>query len=58
MNGHYKEHGYKKIKLYTTTDPNEVHAQKLYEDAGLKVYKINKDIPHKGIDTLFRELDL
>lgn len=50
-----RELGYKKFKLYTSTDPNEAIAQNLYEDMGLKVYKSEK---RENEEILFRELDL
>jgi GNAT superfamily N-acetyltransferase len=53
-----REMGYKKLKLYTSTDPAEAAAQGLYESVGLKIYKRE---PNKGFENeeiLYRELGL
>jgi GNAT superfamily N-acetyltransferase len=53
-----RELGYKKFRLYTSTDPNEAVAQHLYESVGLQIYKreSNKDYPDEEI--LYREVNL
>lgn len=49
-----KENGYKRMRLYTSTDPNEEIAQKLYEKLGFNLIeeKIDSVSPYK---TLYRE---
>lgn len=48
-----KERGFKKIKLYTSTDPNESVAQVLYEKLG---FKISGEDDGDGIHkTIYRE---
>lgn len=53
-----RELGYKKFKLYTSTDPNEAFAQNLYESVGLKIYKRepNEKFPQEEI--LYREIEI
>lgn len=53
-----KELGYKKFRLYTSTDPNEAAAQNLYESVGLKIYKREKSEKFPGEEILYREMDL
>jgi GNAT superfamily N-acetyltransferase len=52
-----REEGYTVFKLYTTTDPNEAAAQKLYENLGLKVVQ---EVEEHGSQykTLYRQCDL
>jgi GNAT superfamily N-acetyltransferase len=52
-----KEEGYKVFRLYTSTDPNEAAAQKLYESIGLKVIneEVDADSPYK---ILYRQVQL
>lgn len=52
-----KEAGKKYLRIYTTTDPNEAEAQKLYEKYGFKIVK--KNAGKRGKYTIFhRELKL
>lgn len=51
-----KEEGYKKLKLYTSTDPNEARAQDLYEKLGLKV--VGEEEGEGEYKTLYREVVL
>lgn len=49
-----KEKGYKKMKLYTSTDPNEATAQILYEKLGFKI--VDEELKEGEIyKTLYRE---
>ena len=49
--------GYKFFRLWTTTDPDEAVAQKLYGSLGINIYK--KEFDEKSGDTiLYRELKL
>ena len=48
--------GYKKFKLYTSTDPNEARAQELYEKLGFKI--IGEEDNDDGAKTLYREKTL
>lgn len=48
-----KNEGYKKLKLYTSTDPNEARAQELYEKVGLKI--VGQEPGKSGYKTLYRE---
>lgn len=48
-----KEKGYTIMRLYTSTDPNEAVAQKLYEKTGFRLIGEENDGQYK---TLFREL--
>ncbi len=52
-----REMGYKKFKLWTTTDTGEENAQRLYDDMNIKIY--NK-IMHEGgeYEILYREVNL
>ena len=47
-----KTKGYKRLKLYTSDDPNEVHAQELYEKLG---FKIVGEETRKDYNILYRE---
>ena len=49
-----KEIGYKKFRLWTTTSPEEVLAQKLYDNMGIKIYD-QKDDKEKKYTILYRE---
>lgn len=49
--------GYKTMRLYTSTHPNEVAAQSLYEKVGLKLYD-KKEAEDDGYVVLFREKEL
>lgn len=49
-----KQLGYKKLKLWTTTYPDEVNAQELYEKAGLKIFHKEKYL-NTEYEKLFRE---
>ena len=52
-----KKRGYEVFKLWTTTDPGEKIAQKLYDDMGIYVYK--KELNEETGDTvLYREMKL
>lgn len=52
--GKVKEKGYKVMKLYTSTDPNEATAQSLYEKMGFKI--IGEELKDGEIyKTLYRE---
>lgn len=53
-----RELGYKKFKLYTSTDSNETAAQNLYESVGLKVYKREPSKYYPDEEVLYREVDL
>jgi len=48
-----KTEGYKKLKLYTSTDPNEARAQELYEKLGFKI--VGEEINEGTYKTLYRE---
>lgn len=50
--------GYKRLRLYTSTDPNEAAAQNLYESVGLKVYKREPSTDYPDEEILYREVDL
>ena len=52
-----KEEGYKVFRLYTSTDPNEAPAQKLYESIGLKVTE-EKDDDETPYKILYRQCNL
>ena len=52
-----REEGYKVFKLYTSTDPNEALAQKLYESVGLKIVKTEKDTK-SPYNIMYRQSDL
>ncbi len=52
-----KEEGYSIFKLYTSSDPNEAAAQKLYESVGLKIVKTEKDSEGQ-YDIMYREREL
>jgi GNAT superfamily N-acetyltransferase len=52
-----REDGYKKFKLYTSTDPNESIAQKLYDDVGLNI-TAEEDDPNSPYKIMYRERDL
>lgn len=52
-----KDEGYKIFKLYTSTDPNEAAAQRLYESVGLKIVKKEKD-PESPYDIMYRQVNL
>lgn len=55
--GEARKRGYVYFRLWTTTDPGEAVAQKLYDSMGLNIYK--KELDEKSGDTiLFRELKL
>ena len=47
--------GYKIFRLYTSTDPNEVEAQHLYESVGLKIYKRERSEEFPEEETIYRE---
>lgn len=49
-----KEKGFKKLRLWTTEDPNETAAQKLYEKLGFKIIKKEKKNDQKYL-VLYRE---
>ena len=49
--------GYSIFKLYTSTDPNEAAAQKLYESLGLKVVKEEKD-SESPYNIMYRQVKL
>jgi GNAT superfamily N-acetyltransferase len=51
-----RERGYKFLRLWTTTDPEEAIAQKLYDSVGLSVYK--EELDKNGDTILYRELKL
>ncbi len=53
-----RELGYKKFKLYTSTDPNEAAAQNLYESVGLKIYKREPSEDYPEEEILYRGMDL
>lgn len=53
-----KEMGYKRFKLYTSTDPNEVAAQNLYESVGLKIFKREPSEDWPDEEILYREVNL
>lgn len=53
-----KELGFEKMKLYTSTDPNESIAQNLYESLGLKIYKKEQSKDFEDEEVLYRSLDL
>ena len=49
-----KEKGYKTMRLYTSTDPNEAVAQSLYEKLGFKIF--NEELKEgEKYKTLYRE---
>jgi GNAT superfamily N-acetyltransferase len=50
--------GYRQLKLYTSTDPNETMAQKLYESVGLKLYKREPSEDVLGEEIWYRVMDL
>jgi len=50
-----RSEGYKRLRLYTSTDPNEARAQELYEKVGLKVVEEEKT---DGDKILYREMKL
>lgn len=52
-----KEEGYTAFRLYTSTDPNEAAAQKLYESVGLKITE-EVDDPDSGYKIMYRGRDL
>ena len=52
-----KEGGYSIFKLYTSTDPNEATAQKLYESVGLEVTGEEND-PESPYKILYRQVNL
>lgn len=52
-----RELGYKKFRLWTTTDQGEINAQKLYEKLGLKIYKREK-FENTEFEKLYREINL
>lgn len=52
-----KDLGYKKFKLWTTTDNDEKEAQKLYEKLNLMVYKKER-YENTNLEKLYREIDL
>ncbi|MBI2507407.1 GNAT family N-acetyltransferase [Candidatus Woesearchaeota archaeon] len=45
------------LRAYTSTDPHEYEAQKIYEKHGFKVFK-EESIPEKPYKKLYRELKL
>lgn len=52
-----RNRGYKLLRLWTTTDPNEAAAQKLYDSLGLMVYKTEpSETPNETV--MYRELKL
>lgn len=52
-----KEEGYSVFRLYTSTDPNEAAAQKLYKSVGLKVTEEKED-PDSEYKILYRQRNL
>lgn len=52
-----KQLGYKKLKLWTTTYPDEANAQELYEKVGLKIFHKEK-YPNTEYEKLYREIVL
>ena len=48
-----REEGYKKLELYTSTDPNEARAQELYEKLGFKI--VGEEKSGGAYKTLYRE---
>jgi len=52
-----KKAGKKYVRLYTSTDPNEAAAQKLYEKRGFKEYKREPE-PGTIYERIYRQLDL
>jgi GNAT superfamily N-acetyltransferase len=52
-----RQEGYSIFNLYTSTDPNEAAAQKLYESLGLEIVKKEKD-PESSHNILYRQLKL
>lgn len=53
-----REMGYKRFKLYTSTDPNEAAAQNLYESVGLKIFKREPSEGWPDEEILYREVNL
>ncbi len=52
-----RKRGYKYFRLWTTDDPNEAAAQKLYDSAGVNIYQ--QELDKESGDTIFyRELKL
>lgn len=52
-----RQEGYQVFNLYTSTDPNEETAQKLYDSLGLNVIKTEKD-SESSYDTMYRQVRL
>lgn len=52
-----KEEGYSVFRLYTSTDPNEAAAQKLYDSVGLKITE-EKDDPDSPCKIMYRQRNL
>lgn len=52
-----KEQGYSILRLYTSTEPNEAIAQKLYEKMGFQIVGIEKEEKDE-YTTLYKELKL
>ena len=51
-----KKAGKKYVRLYTSTDPNEAAAQKLYEKRGFKEYKREPE-PEGTYERIYRQLE-
>lgn len=49
--------GYKKFRLWTTTDTDEKNAQDLYDKLGLNVYKVER-FEDSNLQKLYREINL
>lgn len=49
--------GYKKLRLWTTTYPDEANAQELYEKVGLKIFHKEKYL-NTEYEKLYREIVL
>lgn len=52
-----RRRGFKRMKLYTSTDPNEAAAQVLYEKLGFKLVG-EDEADENGIKVLYREREL
>lgn len=52
-----RSEGYKLFKLYTSTDPNESVAQKLYESLGLEIINREKDVD-SPYEIIYRQINL
>jgi len=45
------------LRLFTSSNPNEAKAQKIYDKRGFKITKIEKEVD-KGYDKIYRELKI